>query len=317
MILAASRRTDIPACYAPWFMQRLRQGHVLVRNPYNALCAARVPLHADVVDCIVFFSKNFSPLLAHLAELRALGHKAAFQYTLNAYGPPLEPRLPPLGQRVDVFRQLADWAGTPHALTWRYDPVILDKKHSLSWHVDTFGGLCRALQGAVHRCVFSFVDDYAHLPRSRVAALGTRDPAQQRLLAAHMAAVAAEHGLRLATCAEAAELGDLGIDHAACLDAAQLALVVGQELRVPPGTGQRPLCRCVRCVDVGAYNTCTQGCVYCYATSNAAAAYRHAREHRLDHAALGGTLPPEARIIEKEERSCKVSDGPRQGSLLD
>lgn len=316
MIISASRRTDIPACFAPWFLHRLRDGQVLVRNPYNPARASRVSLHPDVVDCIVFFSKNFHPLRPCLPEIRALGHICAFQYTLNAYGPPLEPHVPPLEARIQDFVWLTEWAGSPHALTWRYDPVVLDAKHSVQWHVDAFGALCRRLHGHVRRCIFSFVDDYAHLPRHRVAALGRQNAAEQWHLAGLLARVAAEHGLSLQTCAEAVDLESLGIQHGACLDAAQLSLVVGQPLRIAPGTGQRKLCRCVRCVDVGAYNTCSQACVYCYATSNPALVRECRAAHHCTDAALGGVLPENVCITQRVENSCKANPIMEQCNLL-
>lgn len=316
MIISASRRTDIPACFAPWFMHRLREAQVLVRNPYNPTRASRVSLHPSVVDCIVFFSKNFGPLLEYLPEVRALGHTCAFQYTLNAYGSPLEPRLPSLATRMDDFLRLAQWARTSHALTWRYDPIILDAKHGVQWHVDAFAALCGRLHGHVHRCVFSFVDDYAHLPRHRAASFARQDASEQWRLAALLAQVATEHALSLQTCAEAVDLESFGIKHGACLDAAQLSRVVGEPLRIAPGTGQRDLCRCVRCVDVGAYNTCAQACVYCYATSNAAVVREHAAIHHHEDAALGGPLPENVCITPREETSCKGRPHFEQGNLL-
>ena len=326
MIVSASRRTDIPAFYAPWFLHRLRAREALVPNPYNSQRASRVSLDPQYVDCIVFFSKNPAPLLPYLPEVRALGHRAAFQYTLNAYGAPLEPRLPPLSARVQTFLRLADWSGTPHALTWRYDPVLLHTlhspgrrgpaqagaAHSEAWHIDQFGTLCRALQGYVHRCVFSFVDAYPH--RADMSRFLVPEQAQRRLAAA-FARLADEHHMVLGTCAEAGDFAEFGIGHTACLDAEQLARVTGYPLRVPPESGRRQHCCCVQSYDVGVYNTCPHGCVYCYAVSNAAVLRRQRRGHDPHAPALAGELTPDTIVSERGAPSCRAPLPIQQGRL--
>ncbi len=56
MIIHASMRTDIPAFYSEWFTNRIREGYVRVRNPYDPLQVTEYSLDPEVVDLIVFCS---------------------------------------------------------------------------------------------------------------------------------------------------------------------------------------------------------------------------------------------------------------------
>lgn len=263
MILSVSRRTDIPAYFAPWFFARLREGAALVRNPHAPHRVSRIDLSPGQVEGVVFWSKNPGPLLPLLPQLG--GIPFYIQYTLNGYGPPLEPRMPPLEQRISTFLRLAEAYG-PDALVWRYDPVILTGAYPVEWHLQTFARMARRLQGAARRAVFSFFDWYPSIEKTMQAA-GARaiTPPEQRRLAHGFAAAAHACGMELSTCAEALDLDDLGIRHGRCVDAALLSRLGGVPLRPVRGSGQRPACGCHDSIDLGLYNTCPGGCLYCYA----------------------------------------------------
>ena len=201
MIISASRRTDIPACYGQWMMARLRAGEVLVPNPYNASRISRVALSPGNVDCIVFWTKNAAPMLPLLDELDALGYKYYFEYTVTGYGSALEPGLPEKARTVDTFLRLSERLG-PEGVDWRFDPVLLTSSITPAWQLEHFGALCHALHGATRRCVFSFADPYPGI-RPSIAPL---EETQMRLLAKEFADIAGEYGLPLYTCAEAVEL---------------------------------------------------------------------------------------------------------------
>ena len=162
MILSASRRTDIPAWYGAWFLNRLREGFALVPNPYaeNLHMLRKIPLSPDVVDCIVFWSKNPRPFLDFLPEIQQLGYPFYFQFTLNPYEAAIEQNLPALDERIDTFHRLSAIIG-PERIVWRYDPVIIDEAHPLNWHGEQFERLCALLHADTCRCVFSFFDRYA------------------------------------------------------------------------------------------------------------------------------------------------------------
>ena len=188
MIISASRRTDIPACYGQWMMARLRAGEVLVPNPYNASRISRVALSPGNVDCIVFWTKNAAPMLPLLDELDALGYKYYFEYTVTGYGSALEPGLPEKERTVDTFLRLSERLG-PEGVDWRFDPVLLTSSITPAWQLERFGALCRALHGATRRCVFSFADPYPGI-RPSIAPL---EETQMRLLAKGFADIAGEY----------------------------------------------------------------------------------------------------------------------------
>ena len=81
-IVSASRSTDIPAFYADWFFHRLEVGYSAWTNPYNGV---KGYVSYKNTRFIVFLSKDPSPLLAHLDELKERGIGCYIQYTLNDY----------------------------------------------------------------------------------------------------------------------------------------------------------------------------------------------------------------------------------------
>ena len=277
MIVSVSRRTDIPAFYGEWLANRLREGFALAVNPMNPRQARRVPLLPDQADGLVLWSKNPRPLLDALDALS--GHAYYLQFTLNAYGPEVEPGLPPLSERVDTLLRWADAVG-PERVLWRYDPILLSDAYPAEFHLDRMEKLASALRGATEQVTISFMDDYAKT-RRRVAALGARCPSpdEMRALAPQLAAVARAHGLRIAACAEPLDLSAHGIGRARCVDAALIAQIGGGISTAKPDPNQRPACGCAPSVDIGAYNCCPHRCAYCYANAGAAAVERNIARH--------------------------------------
>ena len=262
MIHSASRRTDIPAWYGEWFMNRLREGFALVPNPYaeNLHTLRKIPLSPDVVDCIVFWSKNPRPFLKFLPEIRRMGYPFYFQFTLNPYEQAIEQNLPSLEERIDTFHHLSAMIG-PERIVWRYDPVIIDKAHPSDWHGAQFERLCALLHADACRCIFSFFDRYA----KDQSGFREADEAAMRAVARGFSSTAAQYGLPLSTCSEAIDLSGYGIPHAACIDPVQISRILGCPVRAKKDPNQRPFCGCMESVDIGSYNSCINGCVYCYA----------------------------------------------------
>ena len=302
MILSVSRRTDIPAFYSEWFLNRLVEGFVLVRNPMNPRQMRRVRLSPDVIDCIVFWSKNPRPMLELLSKSDALPNACPipdrlskigrypfyFQFTMNAYGAGLEPGLPPLEERIRTFRELSERIGAERVI-WRYDPILLTEQYDVRFHLEQFERIAEELQGYTERCAISFVDVYRKL-RSSFSRLGITEcePEQVLELAEGFSGICREREFELSTCAEKADLSALGIGHARCIDAELISRIIGRELKVSKDKNQRLECGCAESVDIGAYNTCPHGCVYCYANHNAALAARNFKAHDPKSTLLSG-----------------------------
>ncbi len=291
MIISASRRTDLPACYAPWLLNRLKAGFVLVRNPMNPRRISRVSLRPDAVEGLVLWTKNPLPLLDHLDALEPYPYYV--QFTLTPYGPQIEPGLPDKRRALlPAFAQLARRLG-PARVVWRYDPIFLSPRHSVSYHCAAFRQLAGRLAEWTDTCTISFLDRYRCMEK-RAQALGLRAPEGEELLelAGSLSNIAREHGLILNTCAEEADLSALHIGRAHCVDARRLERILGRALNLPKDKNQRPHCGCAASVDIGAYDTCTNACQYCYASHSAAAISRNAAAHRPDSPLLLGEPGP-------------------------
>lgn len=269
MIVSASRRTDVPALHAPWLLERLAAGHVQVRNPYAPSRVRRVdlvPAPAGTLAALVLWTRNPGPLLPAVPEWEAQGLRTLWLVTVTGYPRPLEPGAPDTRTAVEAVRCLAALVGRER-VTWRYDPIFLCPALGMDreWHVGNFRRLATLLGDSVGRCVVSLYDDYAKA-RRRLAAAGL-EPDQEAApspLLLDFAAEAAHRGLALQSCCEAELPAE--ISPGACIDGAlldRLWAVGAGDLR---DRGQRPGCRCAPTVDIGAYDTCTHGCLYCYAT---------------------------------------------------
>lgn len=314
MILSVSRRTDIPACYPEWFMRRLHEGVVMSRNPMNPRQVSRIALSAETIDCIVFWTKNPAPLMPFLSEIEAMGYAYIFQITLNAYGRDAETALPPLNDRVDTVRRLAERIGKQRII-WRYDPILLSGAYTVDWHGEQFARLSRQLNGCVDRCVISFLDVYGKI-RSRLQRSGFREctEAEMHRLAAVISAAAKENDLRLQSCAERIDLTSYGIGHGACIDAAHISGVLGVPLDARRDENQRSACGCVASIDVGEYDTCRNGCVYCYANHGESVVTRRAAQHCPDSPLMTGCLTAEDRVTDRQIKSLRMRS--QQTSLL-
>lgn len=288
MIISASRRTDIPAFYSEWLVNRLREGFVYVRNPVNPKHISNVPLNPDVVDCIVFWTKDARPILKHLKKIDSMGFPYYFQFTLTAYDSRVEPCLADKAEIIEGFKMLSERIGKSR-IVWRYDPVVVNEIFSVDYHLDHFYSLCRSLAGFTRRCIFSYVDLYAKVKRNaRGMAINEVDYESMDKIARGFAEIAPGHDITLQTCCEAIDLSQYGIGHAACIDREIIENLIGYPIKAKKDINQRHQCRCIESIDVGAYDSCSHGCLYCYATSNYSKVHRNMAGHHVDSPLLIG-----------------------------
>lgn len=297
MIISASRRTDIPAFYPEWLRNRVRTGRVEVRNPFNPHQVKQVSLCPEDVDAIVLWTRNPAPLLPYLKEIEDLGlTRHYWLMTLNAMPRRLEPAVPKPAQALKLLHELSRRVG-PQRLVWRFDPVFLTDLTPPEEHLRRFEYLAARIGDAVQRVVISFADIYGKVPRN-VARAGQDGPPIQfedihlspqtlRELAAALAASARRYGLHVQSCAETLALNAEGVPPGKCIDAMELNRVFDLNLPARKDPGQRKLCGCTRSVDIGAYDTCLHGCVYCYATRHTPALRERWKRHDADQAWLG------------------------------
>lgn len=306
MIISASRRTDIPAFYSDWLMQRLEEGYCYVKNPYHAKRVSIVPLTPDKVDCIVFLTKNPAPMLGKLRRISEMGYPYYFQFTINGYDQTIEKGLPPKAQVLDTFKRLSDIIGAQRVI-WRYDPVFVTPKFSVFYHLETYAKLAAILEGYTERCVFSFIDFYPRRGKS-VAAMGI-EPLEQMImhqLAAGFSQIAYAHRMQLFTCAEEIDLSAYQIGRTACIDQALVAAILGCPIKAVKDKSQRPFCNCMESVDIGSYNSCAHQCIYCYAAGSLAAVTRQMQNHVVTSPLLIGEPDPLDTYFKRKAESLKL-----------
>lgn len=267
MIISVSRRTDIPSYYSEWLFNRLNAGYAYVRNPMNPHRISEVSLSPNVVDGIVFWTKNPTPMLNRLHELQ--DYTYYFQFTLTPYGADVEKNIPSKNDIViPTFQKLSSMIGKERVV-WRYDPILLNDKYTMQYHMKYFRVLCDKLADHTEKCTISFLDLYKNIQRS-ISSLGIRPltPEQAEELAGYFGEVAKEYGIYIDTCAEDIDLSKYGIGHASCIDRHRLERIGNYKLDIERDKNQRDACGCVSSIDLGAYNTCRNGCIYCYANFN-------------------------------------------------
>ena len=292
MIISASRRTDIPAFYSRWFMNRIRAGYCVVVNPFNARQVTRISLAPRDVEVVVFWTRHAGPILRHLPELDRLGYRTTFQYTVVGYPRTVDPSVPPLETALRTFRETALRVG-PDRITWRYDPVFVSSVTDIPYHRDRFARIAEALRGLTRHSVVSVMHRYRKVEKrlKRLAADGihplvTAEDAMQSLLA-DFADAARRNGMQISSCGSEMDLTSLGIGSGRCIDAETLSRIFGIHLPASKDPHQRKACGCSVSKDIGAYDTCGFGCVYCYATNSRERARAARRRHDPDAESLG------------------------------
>ena len=268
MLIFASGRTDIPAFYSEWFMNRIREGFVDVRNPYYGEHVTRYKLTRDVVDCLVFCTKNPAPMLKYLDELKALNIGLYFFVTITPYEKDVEPNVPEKSSVMDSFIELSSALGKDR-VCWRYDPIFTDEKYSVSFHIKSFRSMAEKLHGATDRCIISFIDLYQKTKKNfpGIKEVSEND---QKFLASSLSRIAFENGIKIESCAEKLDLTSCGVEQGACVSREIIEKAADIHLLQKIGVSVlRKHCVCLPTNDIGAYNSCPHLCKYCYANYDA------------------------------------------------
>jgi hypothetical protein len=307
MIISASRRTDIPAYYSEWFCNRINEGFVLTRNPMNFHQVSKINLSPDAVDGIVFWTKNPIPMLDKLGELENK-YMYYFQFSLTPYGAKTEPALP---SKTDVlipaFKKLSNLIGADRVI-WRYDPILLNGLYTAAYHLRAFEKIAGDLHNYTRKVTISFIDTDYRGVKSNSKELGLHEfPKEAQYdLGAKLAGIASKYGLAIDTCAEAIDLSEFGVGRARCIDGRLLAKLTGRSLKTGKDKNQRPECGCVYSVDIGMYNTCKNGCRYCYANYNRNAVDGNYAKHNPLSPLLCGEICDKDKITDRKAASSRI-----------
>ena len=258
MIISASRRTDLPAFYSEWLFNRLKEEFVLVRNPMNIHQIGKISLSPDVVDGIVFWTKNPIPMMKYLSELDKYTYY--FQFTLTAYDRDVEPNIPSKnGLIIPAFQDLSK-AISRDRVIWRYDPIFFNDRYTMEYHCKYFRVLASKLSDYTEKCTISFLDLYKNTERNvRPLNIQVETIEMQYELMQRFSEIAKEYGFYIDTCAEKIELGSINIPHACCIDKDRFERIGNCKLTLGKDPNQRTECGCVASIDIGTYNTCKHG----------------------------------------------------------
>lgn len=309
-LISASKRTDIPAFYSEWFINRIRAGYAMYRNPFNLKQAIKISLKPEDILAITFWTRNPEPLIKYLDELKEFDIPFYFHFTINSYPRVIDPSTPNAEKTIDTFKYLAD-KYSPKLIQWRYDPIIFNSVMTPEWHLLNFENISSKLKGYTNRCYFSFVDFYQKTKRKineikRETGWEFYDNEKTNLeiiyLTKQLNEIALSKNIVMYSCAEPLiekhiKAGDLkDIQKASCVDVDIIHELFPERFQTSKIQATRESCGCYPCKDIGAYDSCMYKCIYCYANTN----FEHKSKTRLNqHDPMGEYLIEEARYIEK------------------
>lgn len=301
MILNTGSRTDIPAYYSDWFYNRVREGYVLARNPYNPSQITKYLLNPEVIDIMVFCTKNPQPMLDRLSLLDAFD--TFWFVTITPYGKDIEPYVPPKDQVIAAFCQLSDLVGRKR-MSWRYDPIFITDKYSVAYHIEQFRMMAKALSGYTDQCVVSFIDLYEKTKKNFSGVRSVTAQEQEQLIAAFSES-ARDNSLQIHLCCENAGLVRENVDADGCMSKDVLEKALGCRLDVPKKKAARSECSCLLGADIGAYNTCGHGCLYCYANYDRETVVRNMKLHNAASPLLIGEVSESDVVKQAEQKAWK------------
>jgi hypothetical protein len=299
MIINTGQRTDIPAFYADWFANRLSEGFVCVRNPYNPNQVSRYRLDPEVVDVIGFCTKNPAPMFKYMDLLKDYG-----QYwfvTITPYGRDIEPNVPDKHQLIEDFKKLSDIVGV-NSVGWRYDPIFISERYTQEYHLHAYEQIAVTLDGFTETSVISFIDLY---PKVRRNFPEVREVSKEQRLSLGKAfiEIASKHGMTVKPCAEGDELSEFGADCSGCMRISDYEKAIGRRLKVPKKKGARAECACYLACDIGAYNTCRHLCRYCYANAENEKVLEQSRLHDPKSPFLIGDYKSDDKVHDVPQKS--------------
>lgn len=303
MIINTGARTDTVQYYTEWLLNRFSEGYVLSRNPLFPNKVTRYELTPDKVDCVVFCSKNYKPILPRLHEITDR-FNTYFHYTITAYGKDIEPGVPDIEESMKTLILLSNQVGRQR-VSWRYDPVLLTPKYTIQRHLETFEHMAQTLSPYIDRCIFSFVEMYKKL-ESNMPELITLSDWDKDALAHGLGSIAQKYGIFIQTCGTNGDFTRYGIHASGCMTLDILGKANNVTFKNLKHKGTRQGCDCIESRDIGAYDTCMNGCKYCYANKTPKKAFENYQYHDKLSPLLLGNIKPDDTIIQGAQKSFKA-----------
>lgn len=300
MILNTGGRTDTVQYYTEWLLNRFSEGYVFSRNPLFPNKISKYELTPDKIDCVVFCSKNYRPILSRLHEITDR-FNTYFHYTITAYGKDIEPNVPNIDESIETLIDLSNKVGKMH-VAWRYDPVLLTEKYTIEYHLQIFEKMAQKLCNYIDRCIFSFVEMYKKLEINMPELIPLSEQDKNKL-AKGLGEIAKKYQITIQTCGTNGNYTKFGINASGCMTLDILGKANGLEFKNLKHKGMREGCHCIESRDIGAYDTCLNGCKYCYANKNPKRAFENYKYHDKNSPLLLGNVKPTDIINNSEQKS--------------
>lgn len=284
MILFASGRTDIPAFYSNWFINRVKAGFVDVRNPFNQKLVSRI--YFSDVDLIMFCSKNPLPMINKLDILKV---PVLFHVTITPYSKDVEPNIPDKRLIIEGVKKLSLVLGIDNVVV-RYDPIFLSDKYNVDYHIRAFDKLCKNLNGYVNKIIVSFMDEYKNVRSNRgILRYRTITKEDYKRIGEAFSKSAMDNGMSVQTCFEDNDLTQYGFIKGECLSHELAYILTGKKFK-SSNVRKEKKCECVQMVDIGDYNSCMHMCKYCYANYDEKAVSSNFERHDDNSSLLIGSI---------------------------
>lgn len=305
MIINTGCRTDIPAFYSKWLINRIREGYVLVRNPYNPNQVTRYNLSPDVVDCLAFCTKNPEPMLKYLDEIDK--YKQYWFVTITPYGKDIEPNVPNKEKVIESFKKLSKHIGV-NSIGWRYDPIFIGNNFDVNKHIYYFEKIAKELKNYTHNCTISFLDLYEKVKRN-APEIKPPNHEEQIQIAKVFSKISKENNMVIHSCCEKTYLSQYGLKCNGCMSKEIVEKAIGCNLN-PPNSRKnlRESCNCLMGNDIGAYNTCGHLCKYCYANANKGLVIENMKKHNDNSPFLIGDSEEGDKITIAKQKSWKIEN---------
>ena len=298
MIINTGTRTDIPAFFSRWFLNRIDEGFVCTRNPYNN-DIYRYPLNPKIIDCLCFCTKNPKPLLKNIDKLDDFNQ--FWFVTITPYDKDIEVNVPDFNRVIKSFKELSEHVGI-NKISWRYDPIFITEKYNLDFHVAMFERMACELSGYTNDCTISFIDLYKKVLRNFSEAKEVTTD-ERLVVGENFSKIAEKYDIQMKTCVEGTLLDQFGFDSSGCMTQSVIENAIGNTLKIPKGKYRTRECDCIFGRDIGAYNTCMHGCRYCYANANMKLVKRNQKLHNSNSPLLIGELKENDVVKEVNEPS--------------
>ena len=312
MILNTGLRTDIPGFFSEWFYNRIDEGFVYVRNPYAKNQIYSYKLDPALIDCIIFCTKNPKPMFENLEKIDKFNQY--WHITITPYEKEIEPNIPPMNDVLESFKYLSKKLGKEN-VTLRYDPIFINEKYTLEKHIESFEYIINSLSGYTTEAIISFIDLYEKTKRNFPKAIEvTKD--ERLKLGKEFAQIGKKNNITIKTCVEGSELDKFGIDSSGCMTKEVIERAINKNLNVPKQKARNGECYCLLNNDIGEYNTCGHGCLYCYANSNKRLVKRNLKLHDPKSPILIGEIKEDDIIKEMKQKSLIINDSTRQTKLF-